>query len=54
MPPQRLDMWRNIIRHVLPKEEVDLIKKAILLHKIEKLQKPLMVSCKNIILSLIL
>lgn len=44
MPPQRLDMWRNIIRYVMPSEEVDLIKKSILLHKIQKLQKPLVVS----------
>ncbi|VVC44646.1 Hypothetical protein CINCED_3A024027 [Cinara cedri] len=42
VPPQRRDMWRNIIKHVLPKEEVELIKKSILLHKLQKRQKPLM------------
>lgn len=43
MPPQRRDMWRHIIKHVRPKEEVDLIKKSLLLHKLQKRQKPLMV-----------
>lgn len=43
MPPQRRDLWRNIMRHVLPEKEVDLIKKSILLHKLLKHQKPLMV-----------
>lgn len=43
MPPQRRDMWRHIIKHVLPEEKVELIKKAILLHKLQKLQQPLMV-----------
>lgn len=42
MPPQRRDMWRHIIKHVRPKEEVDLIKKSLLLHKLQKRQKPLM------------
>lgn len=43
MPPQRRDMWRHIIKHVRSKEEVDLIKKSLLLHKLQKRQKPLMV-----------
>lgn len=43
VPPQRRDMWRNIIKHVQPKENVDLIKKSILLHKLQKRQKPLKV-----------
>ncbi|XP_026819663.1 uncharacterized protein LOC113558414 [Rhopalosiphum maidis] len=42
MPPQRRDMWRHIIKHVRSKEEVDLIKKSLLLHKLQKRQKPLM------------
>ncbi|KAL5238224.1 hypothetical protein ACI65C_005634 [Semiaphis heraclei] len=42
MPPQRRDMWRHIIKHVRPKEEVDLIKKSLLLHKLQKRQKPLL------------
>jgi len=36
-------MWRHIIKHVRSKEEVDLIKKSLLLHKLQKRQKPLMV-----------
>jgi len=47
MPPQRRDMWRHIIKHVRPKEEVDLIKKSLLLHKLQKRQKPLMVRYLN-------
>lgn len=47
MPPQRRDMWRNIMKHVKPKEQVDLIKKAILLHKLQKHQTPLMVIQHN-------
>ncbi|XP_022163307.1 uncharacterized protein LOC111028850 [Myzus persicae] len=42
MPPQRRDMWRHIIKHVRPKEEVDLINKSLLLHKLQKRQKPLL------------
>ncbi|CAH1732833.1 unnamed protein product [Aphis gossypii] len=42
MPPQRRDMWRHIIKHVRSKEEVDLVKKSLLLHKLQKRQKPLM------------
>lgn len=47
MPPQRRDLWRTIImKHVLPTEKVNLIKKSLLLHKLEKRQKPLMVKKK--------
>lgn len=46
IPPQRRDMWRTIMKHVLPKEKVDLVKKSLLLHKLEKRQKPLLVKKK--------
>lgn len=43
MSPQLRDIWRNMVKHVRPKEEVKLIKKVNLLHKLQKHQKPLMV-----------
>lgn len=43
MAPQLRDVWRNMIKHVRPKEEVKLIKGTILLHKLQKLKKPLLV-----------
>ncbi|XP_050438570.1 uncharacterized protein LOC126844425 [Adelges cooleyi] len=48
IPPQRRDMWRNITERVLPQEEVCLIKKSILLHKLQKRHTPLMAKVETI------
>ncbi|XP_050527573.1 repetitive organellar protein-like [Daktulosphaira vitifoliae] len=48
IPPQRRDMWRNIIERVLPQEEVILIKKSILLHKLQKRQSPLIAKVETV------
>lgn len=48
IPPQRRDMWRTVMKHVLPETQVELIKKTILLHKLQTRNKPLMVIYKSL------